>query len=421
MLMQLTHKYASYKSRTLVETIIEKKAGLSKPRRAFFTAIIVLFLSMRGRYTFKGMERYGSRCEKTYRLQFEKDFDFLWFNRTLSERVLSEHVIIAFDPSYLPKSGKHTPHKGVFYSGCLGKATGGLEIGGLGIVDVEANTAMSLEAIQTPNSEELKAKEQTLVDHYVSIFTERKEDLEAISKYAVLDGYFAKKTFVNPVCEQTSLELISKFRKDARLKYLYTGEKKKGRGRPRKYDGDVKLDKTDDELFKKHFHLCYEDEDVLIHQTVVWSVSLERKIKLAYVQFKNDQGQLTNRYALYFCTDLNLEGYWIYRYYKARFQIEFLFRDAKQHTGLTHCQARSKNKLYFHFNTSLTAVSVAKATHFLNQKPEHRKAFSMADIKTSYFNELMMDLFLSNFQIDPNLIKNIPIVRKLLNFGIIAA
>lgn len=74
---------------------------------------------------------------------------------------------------------------------------------------------------------------------------------------------------------------------------------------------------------------------------------LEQKIKLAYVEFKDQQGNLTDRYALYFCTDLNLDGYWIYRYYKARFQIEFLFRDAKQHTGLTHCQARGENKLYF--------------------------------------------------------------------------
>lgn len=363
------------------------------------------------------MQRYGNRCEKTYRLQFEKDFDFLWFNWEIGKSCLSKHLIIAFDPSYIPKSGKHTPHKGTFYSGCLGKATGGLEIGGLGIVDVDTNAAMSLEAIQTPNPKGLKNQGLSLIDHYVSIFVERKEKLKTISNYAVLDGYFAKKTFVSPVFEQTSLHLISKFRKDARLKYLYLGEQKKGRGRPRKYQGDVNLEKLDD----KHFYSCYEDEDVLIHQAIVWSVSLERKVKLAYVQFKDDQGKLTKRFALYFCTDLTLEGYWIYRYYKARFQIEFLFRDAKQHTGLTHCQARSENKLYFHFNASLTAVSVAKAAHFLDQNPAHRKSFSMADIKTSYFNELMLDLFFINFQINPNLIKNKSIVRKLLNFGKIAA
>mgnify|MGYP003439838048 CR=1 FL=1 len=39
----------------------------------------------------------------------------------------------------------------------------------------------------------------------------------------------------------------------------------------------------------------------------------------------------------------------IIQYYKSRFQIEFFYRDAKQDTGLNHCQARSENKLNFHF------------------------------------------------------------------------
>ena len=38
----------------------------------------------------------------------------------------------------------------------------------------------------------------------------------------------------------------------------------------------------------------------------------------------------------------------------------FLFRDAKQFTGLTDCQARSQAKLNFHFNASLSAVTLAK-------------------------------------------------------------
>jgi hypothetical protein len=40
--------------------------------------------------------------------------------------------------------------------------------------------------------------------------------------------------------------------------------------------------------------------------------------------------------------------------------IAFLFRDAKQFTGLTDCQARSQAKLDFHFNASLPAVTLAK-------------------------------------------------------------
>lgn len=33
--------------------------------------------------------------------------------------------------------------------------------------------------------------------------------------------------------------------------------------------------------------------------------------------------------------------------YRTRFQLEFVFRDAKQFTGLTHCQARNKEALAF--------------------------------------------------------------------------
>jgi hypothetical protein len=40
--------------------------------------------------------------------------------------------------------------------------------------------------------------------------------------------------------------------------------------------------------------------------------------------------------------------------------IEFLFRDAKQLTGLTDCQARSQAKLDFHCNATVSAVNLAK-------------------------------------------------------------
>lgn len=41
-------------------------------------------------------------------------------------------------------------------------------------------------------------------------------------------------------------------------------------------------------------------------------------------------------------------------------EIEFIFRDAKQFTGLSDCQARDVKKLDFHFNASFTALNIAK-------------------------------------------------------------
>ena len=46
--------------------------------------------------------------------------------------------------------------------------------------------------------------------------------------------------------------------------------------------------------------------------------------------------------------------------YRLRYQIEFVIRDAKQHTGLPHCQARSQEKLDFHLNMSVAAVNLLR-------------------------------------------------------------
>ncbi|SDD24502.1 hypothetical protein SAMN05216323_11141, partial [Williamwhitmania taraxaci] len=105
---------------------------------------------------------------------------------------------------------------------------------------------------------------------------------------------------------------------------------------------------------------------------------------------------------------------------RSRFQIEFLYRDAKQFTGLTTCQARSKNKLDFHFNAALTAVNIAKQD-WLSNKDNLQKTFSMANYKTLYNNALLLERFMCMFAINPNTAKNKKIVNDLLDYGKIAA
>ncbi|MDM8556447.1 hypothetical protein QUF75_17115 [Desulfococcaceae bacterium HSG7] len=74
---------------------------------------------------------------------------------------------------------------------------------------------------------------------------------------------------------------------------------------------------------KSHFGLCCQDDEISIYSAMVNSKSLKRDIRIAYLESKKSKA-----YAIFFCTDLTIDGYLIYRYYKARFQIEFLFRDA---------------------------------------------------------------------------------------------
>jgi hypothetical protein len=51
--------------------------------------------------------------------------------------------------------------------------------------------------------------------------------------------------------------------------------------------------------------------------------------------------------------------------YGIRFQIEFLFRDAKQFLGLAYCQSTHETKIENHVNLALSTVSVAKAAYWL--------------------------------------------------------
>ncbi len=414
--MRLHTNHTSSESKTLTEKIINKLQGITKPSKKFFISTVILFLSLRGRYNFKGMSRYSSDCEMTFHNQFEKDFDFLSFNIELCKDQFKGQRILAFDPSYIPKSGKCTPNVDYYYSGCLGRPARGLEIGGLAVVSMEDNTALHLQAIQTISKAKLKEKEMTLVDFYAQTIIDVAPQVSQISTHLAVDGYFAKVSFIDPVKTQTELDLICKLRKDANLKYLYKGVKSKRPGRPKKYDGKINVNKID----KRRFNLVHQDDDVKIYQIICWSVRLKRKINLAYVEFLKE-GKPTTRYAMYFSTDLDLDGLSIYCFYKARFQIEFLFRDAKQYTGLTNCQSRNEKKLHYHFNMSLSSVNIAKATHYLSIKKEDRTSFSLADIKTCYFNELMINFFLSNLDIEPELIKNKPAFKKLLEFGKIAA
>jgi hypothetical protein len=120
-------------------------------------------------------------------------------------------------------------------------------------------------------------------------------------------------------------------------------------------------------------------------------------------------------------TDLSLTGIQILNYYRTRFQIEFLYRDGKQFTGLNDCQARSENKLDFQFKMSLTSINIAKITHWLAITKEHRKSFSMANVKTMYHNDLLLNRFISMFGINPNWIKNKEKLLQLLEYGKIAA
>jgi len=126
-----------------------------------------------------------------------------------------------------------------------------------------------------------------------------------------------------------------------------------------------------------------------------------------------------NRRAVLFSTDVELDTLSLYRYYKARFQIEFLFRDGKQFAGLTDCQARSQTKLDFHFNASLSAVSLAKL-EARQYRVDSQQAFSMASLKRRNFNQHLIDRICDHLANGQSLDKSSPDYEALCNYGVIS-
>jgi hypothetical protein len=211
------------------------------------------------------------------------------------------------------------------------------------------------------------------------------------------------------------MHLISRLRDDADLKYLYQGPPTGKKGRPRKYAGKIDSANID----TSYFELIEQNQEATVYSAIVYCKSLKQNIRLVHVTYTSEKGKLTRK--LYFCTDIQMDALEILDCYQSRFQIEFLYRDGKQHTGLNDSQARSANKLNFQFNAALTAINIAKVEHWLSTPKEVRKPFSMTDIKTMNHNRLLLQRFIDVFGVNAYSAKNRNLVNELIYYGTIAA
>jgi hypothetical protein len=394
----------------LTSAILRQMPRMTKWQHDFFVHVLGLYLSLRGRYNFLNMERYGRHNELTYRNHFQAGFDFKTFNLRLILAHTGSKRLNVFDPSFVCKSGKHTPGVGYFWSGTASKAKWGLELCGFATVDVEQNTALHFSAAQT-----IAKAGQSLMDFYIQQVFENASDLLKTSRYLGVDAFFSKKNFVDAALKN-GLDVISRLRHDAVLHYAAPERRVGQRGRPRKYGERFKPQLPDE----TQLPCVLADEKHRIFGGNVWVKSLGRLVRVAIVHKLDGNGKKSS-VKIYFCTDLLFPILDIWLWYKSRFQIEFLFRDAKQFVGLENCQSRKTEALNYHFNMALTAVSVAKVACHLNIDKNLRGAFSMADVKTQHFNQLLLDRIFHVFANVPNIQKNHSIWQNIINLGKIAA
>ncbi|MFL5625733.1 MAG: transposase, partial [Ktedonobacteraceae bacterium] len=267
----------------------------------------------------------------------------------------------------------------------------------------------SLSVEQTPPSPETSDPEATWMDVYLDQLRRvvKAHDLRFL-RDVVTDGAYSKQTCVAGV-RALELHQIGKLRADAHVRYLSQGPKRPGPGRQKTYDGKVNW--SDLARFER---LETADEHIVLYHRVLNHMHLKRNLQVVVVVHTQ-----RHRYAVLFSTDVDLEPQRLSRYYKARFQIEFLFRDAKQFAGLRDCQARSQAKRAFHFNASLSTVTFAKleARH---QTGNCDPVFSMASLKRWAFNQHVIDRICAHLANGQSLEKSSPDYETLCNYGIIA-
>ena len=295
---------------------LKSVVNIQKPFEKTFMDAMKLFMAIPDRINFLQLGRYGRFSEQTYRSLFENEtFDRFAFNDSIiSKHLTGKRKAIAIDPSYIPKSGKKTPWIGYFWSGCAGDYKRGLEILGIGVIDIDNHDCMTLGSIQTPDCKTLDNMGKNLVDWYSSYLISKKDKIQSISRTVVADAFFSKETFITPMCEN-DFHVISRFRNDVIL-YYPTLEKKTGkRGHPKWFDGRIDFANLDLTRCKE-----YEVNKGKLYGLRVYAKALKRYVSLS-VWYPMD-GR-TDKWQLYFSTDDSMDGREVLDYYRTRFQLEF--------------------------------------------------------------------------------------------------
>ena len=369
--------------------------------------IIFAMLCIPNRATMLGLSRWAEKggSYRTLNRLYQAPIDWLTVQWCLFQTHLfrpSAEYILAGDEVVIRKAGQHTHGVGRFFSGLAQKVIPSLSFMAISIIDVETEHSYPLyvqQMMPSPKSEQAVVEkpnrprgrpkgsknhakaEPTLSPILVllqAMLTRLSLHIQHLKiKHLVLDGKFGNYPSTWMIRHQ-HLHIVSKMRQDAALYLPYTGEAP-SRG-PTRREGDkltyhklpahtlvsseVEGDYRTDIYQLEAYHRDYPD---LLNVVVIVKTHLK-----------------TGRYGhvVLFSTDGDLSADKIVRYYRLRFQIEFNFRDAKQHWGLEDFMNVTQQGVT---NAANLAFLMVNLSHIL-LKPyrDHQPDFSVLDLKAHY-------------------------------------
>lgn len=409
----------------ILKQTLNKIKSVSKPSKKFLVVLIYGLIGVAGKRTFRNLSRYMVLDEHTFSRQMAKKLDFVEINvEMIKAQKNNQNVLIgAQDTSFASKSGKLTDGLDFFWNGCTGKAEKGLEIDVIAAIKIDGKKdGYTISSQQTPAIQKSEKKEKkknkstnepTRIDFYLGHVKKVIEKIKSLGiQYMAVDAFFAKAKYVSGVVS-LGLHVISKLRKDARFRRPFTGAQK-ARGRKRLFEmGRASINDFNNSAITE---VAVDDKEIELRECILYSESLKRKVKVVLARRLLDKNNYQE--ALLFSTDLEISALQIFQFYTARFQIEFIFRDAKNFTGLTDCQSRDARRLHYHFNASLLALNVARIEDAQQQKiNQTQHPFSMTNWARKYHVEIVINRFISMFGFDLTLIKSHPDYNNMLTFG----
>jgi hypothetical protein len=111
----------------LFESVLRRVKNTKKPQQKFLGHVLRLLLRVPGRVTFRHLSRFSPAHEKTCARWFARAVDFVSLNHAAIVAIVPAHHehVLAFAPSFVPKSGQHTPGLDMCWNGAHHRAAKG--------------------------------------------------------------------------------------------------------------------------------------------------------------------------------------------------------------------------------------------------------------------------------------------------------
>ncbi len=395
-----------------------------------FLALLQSFLCIRYETTTRGLSRY---CEYSLRHIFRfllQHHDWLEIRVLLFKTFIYEqksHYIVAVDEVVEGKSGSASFGIDRFYSSCQQKTIKGVCFFALSLINISTKSSYLLNILQVvyneddkkriaTKKEKIKAgKQRTKTGKNLPKGRPKKEikDKKSITKqetenltasFRVFKELFEssllllkntifgiKITYLVADCAYGSLDylgialtngcfLIAKMKSIAALYEPVEVEKGK-RGRPRLYGKKIDLQNIDQKYLKKterkegNTHKYYQFE-------ALSKALIGIKLNVVVLIVINEKGSISTN--VWFSNDLKINYEILLEYYSLRFQIEFHFRDAKQHFGLSDFKNYKEQNLTNFVNLSLTMCLTSKIILDRYRIEINNPKLSILDLKIIY-------------------------------------